>query len=142
MFKVTITDPAYAGGKPIKLITPRTGADVVKLRAKYAHVDAEPVGCVVRTELKLAEPSDPPAPRPTAPKPNDFQVALHALVHLYGTAKKRGDLGLAARAEDACAALLGSQPFLKGDDGKPFAPKPIGSVRAVNHTLAGIGKDR
>ena len=139
MFKVTIIDPAYAGGKPIRLVTPRTGADVEKLRAKYARVDAElimPVQTTVEASIQAqACPAEPP-------KPNNFQAALQALVHLYTSAKKRGDLGLAQRAEDACAALLGSQPFLKGDDGKPFAPKPIGSVRAVNHTLAGIGKDR
>ena len=135
MFKVTIIDPAYAGGKPIRLVAPRTGADVEKLRAKYARVDAEPLEPKESDERKTVPPEGPP-PR------NDFQIALQALVHLYGTAKKRGDLGLAQRAEDACAALLGAQPFLKGDDEKPFAPKPIGNVRAVNHTLAGIGRSK
>jgi hypothetical protein len=149
MFRVTIIDPAHADGKPIKLITPRTGADVEKLRAKYARVDAEPI--VKGFEARPDAPGpqgwqDAPEPPPTrregpAPQADDFQIALHALIHLYGTARKRGDVGLARRTEDAVAALLGEQKHLKGDDDKPIGVRMgNGVAEPKNVTLTGIGR--
>jgi hypothetical protein len=133
MFKVTITDPAYADGKPIELPVPRTGLQVEELRKKYARVDAEPIE---PTEQRIEGPPSrfPSYPLPMSPdvkrlEPTDFQAALAALIRLYTSANKRGDQGLARRAEEATAALLGTQKHLKGDDEKPF-----------NGTLAGLGR--
>jgi hypothetical protein len=133
MFRCTIIDPAYASGKPIELCIPRTGAQVEELRKKYARVDAEPIGG------PLAELPEPP---PLGHRADDFQLALHALIHLYGTARKRGDVGLARRTEDAVAALLGEQKHLKGDDDKPIGARMGNGVVEAKNTLMGIGRIR
>ena len=138
MFRVTIIDPAYASGKPVELPVARSGAEVKALREKYARVDAEPLQ-EQESETNLA------SGLVALESGDDFRKAIAGIIRVYTTAKKRGDLGLAARAEDACAALLGSQPFLKGDDGKPFVGPgagPQGStvMTGPQHTLHGIGR--
>jgi hypothetical protein len=121
LFKVTLTDSKMTHGNPVPLVLPRTEAQIESLRTRYEKVDAKPIG-----------------PAEAEPKLDNFHQALMALIRLYKGAEAKGDHGLAKRAEEAVAALLGDQKHLKRDGEAPVDEAPPEPKR--HHTLRGIGR--
>jgi hypothetical protein len=68
-----------------------------------------------------------------AETPEDFGKAVTALVTLYNRCERRGNAGLARRAQASLAALLGPQKHLRGDDTPPVLEVD------VERTLRGLG---
>ncbi len=127
LYKVTIVNPDATGGLSVRLPLPRTEAEVEALRAKYGDIKAIPVA---------------PDPPKHEPKLDDFHEALAALIRLYRASEAKGDVGLAKRAENAVAELLGAQKHLRDDRGQPVGgghsnPAPH---RPKLPTLVGIGR--
>jgi hypothetical protein len=121
LFLVTLTDPI--SGRGVRLPIPRTEAQVKALEGRYPKVVAVPTKA-----MQGLEPSE---------AHDDFQDAILILVKLYRSAERKGDRGLARRAEEAMASLLGNQPHLKGDDDRPFQAR---LDQAPRSTLRGIGR--
>lgn len=118
LFAVTITDPKTQN-KPVELPVLRTGIEVRQLERHYEKVEATVV--------------EPPLP-PAVDRP--FGEAIDALVRLYRTSEKKGNHELAARAENAVAALLGKQKHLRHEsNGNVRVEKRHDSTK----TMVGIG---
>ena len=92
MFKVLLID-AKTGGKKVLLPCERTAEEVAHLKENYEIVEAIPV---VHEENNDSDEKV-------------YRHAITALVKAHRVAKRRGDVGLAGRAEEAMAALLGGE---------------------------------
>jgi hypothetical protein len=109
MFKVLLRD-AKTGGKKLLLPCERTAEEVKRLRESYELVEAVPV---------FHEPNDDSDEKV-------YRDAITALVRAYRMARRKGDLGLAGRAEEAMAALLGGEkepPTMRSSTLRGVQPK-------------------
>jgi hypothetical protein len=112
-YHVTIHAPGI-GRVPLRV--PRTEAEIARLRERYEVLETTPA------------------------TPDAWGEALTAIVRLYQSARSRGDVVLAERAERALGELFGNQKFLEAErDPFPDAAPPTQPVR---YTLRGIGRGK
>jgi hypothetical protein len=123
MFKVTIKDTKRTSGVEVRLPVPRTEEQVERLKIAYENVIAHAI------EVPGVDAVLPPIE--TAPV--GFRTALRALTECYRKAEAEGNTELSERAQNAVAALLGHQKFLRDDEGGQ-----VGGPARSRVTLIGI----
>ena len=110
------------------------------LPGSRADAEADPVTADYGSQTVAVAPAVTPE--------NDYHSALVATLRLYRSATDKGDIDLAARAEQAVAALMGGkgQKHLRHDSRVPEKPSSaeenatvVGLGAELEHTLCGLG---